>query len=398
MRNKSLFISRALFDITAGIYFAHRLIALSEHGFTTNEAMQLASITMILGAILNIPSGIFSDKFGHKLSTLIGFTMKFVGFFIVSVIHNKLSAFFGFSLYVVGWCFTDGAFRSWIIYPYRDNKKQLNNINLTLAEITSWGILLGAIIGSLSYDFNIMFPWYLGSIFMLISTCLLITTPGPQKTNPIASNFLQSFKDLPQAFSVLLKDRLILNYSMIDLFIYASFGFFSSSSYPYFNEIFPESFLARVGILQLAISGGRILGNHLVSYINKKNKLLNFANSLFFVFPTFNALILLIPLLGYSPFIFLALIFVRSIILSFYAPKIETILDIIVKPHEKIRASTYSMVEIVRDGSSAIAMLIASYLGSFPYKGIWLACFIACILHSISIYRSKSLTKYLKEL
>ena len=73
-------------------------------------------------------------------------------------------------------------------------------------------------------------------------------------------------------------------------------------------------------------------------------------------------IIFLIPIFGLSPFLFLAAIAFRSIIFSFYMPKIGTVLDIIIKPHEKIRASAYSVVEIVRDSTSALAVFAASFI------------------------------------
>ena len=191
---------------------------------------------------------------------------------------------------------------------------------------------------------------------------LSISPCTAQNRFPVRKNNL---KNIYVAFVALTKDPLILNFALLDVLLFCSFGLVSSASYPYINQILPQNIIARVGIYQLCLSSGSIPGNWLLRRSEKTPRL---SHAIFYIFPLMYIANLSVPLLGLSPIIFLGITFLRAITASFYSTLLNTAQDLAIKKHESIRSSVYSVFEIIRDGFSALFMLAAGFFwGSFPY-------------------------------
>ncbi len=395
MRNKILFFSKFFIDFSAGVMFSHEFIALTKHGMTPSGAMKLVGLTSIIGVLANLPAGILSDKYGYKLFTIVGFLFKVASLVVLTLFHSELSAYVSFIMYSLGFSFEDGAFKSWLISPFKSDNKRIEKVNIILGKIRSWSLLLGALIGSFLYDYSVMYPWYLALIVTIIGFTLALFVKKEEDTEIIDCDYATIIK-IPKSIKTLFQDKSILSYMNIELFSYAAFGLLGAAAFPYFNEIFPKNIIARVGILQLSLSLGRIFGFILLEYCSKREGFKQFRKYLFYGYPLINAIIVLIPLFNGSSILFLTFIFIRSIMLSFYMPRTWTILDKIVMPHDKIRASAYSIIEIIRDGSYSLAIVAAGYLGGFPYYNIWLFVLLFSFVQFFFVLNSKVIEKNLE--
>ncbi|MBF0298618.1 MAG: hypothetical protein HQK51_07860 [Oligoflexia bacterium] len=98
-----------------------------------------------------------------------------------------------------------------------------------------------------------------------------------------------------------------------------------------------------------------------------------------------------LPIYNISAIYFISGIFIRSILLSYYFVPIRTLFDVSLSKHAPVRASAYSLLEVIDDVMVALATFIASYCGLYPYKYVWIFALSFSCFHVIALlyYRKK---------
>ena len=368
--------------LTLGIYITLRLVSLDKYGITPEVAMIIVSFSMVIGIIINIPSGFFSDKYGHKLCTIIGFLFRVLGISLLLGFNSIFSVILSFSLYAIGLSLDDGAFKAWLIQDNIDNSDFIRRINITIAHMSTISLLLGAFIGSILLDMNSQFPWFFIFIFDLFAFMLSLFVKGNIKCET-QNTILNTYKNIKNTFLYLFKDISLRSIIIIDIFMFFYLGFLLAGIYPYFNEAFSNKVFARIGFVQLSFSLGFLIGNFLVQHFRNNNSIIL---RIYNIYPFFNILICILPLLNLSPVLILLVIFLRCILTPFYRITMNSVFDIALRKHEEIRVSAYSVREIIASISVALAMFLAGNFGGYPYVGIWVAAIAFSVLYPIVLY------------
>ena len=187
-----------------------RIIYLISFGlsFAQIGMMELAAAIVIV--LLEIPSGIFADIVGRKVSRLIAYILSIVAFSLLSFGSTA-------SLFILGWAlsgaadaFESGAQNALIF----DTLKELNRekdylkIKSHFLLINTFAIIVGSILGAKLYLIDHRLPWYLITATIIISTLIFCTIKEPSRVRK-SQNFKLHLQDFKKSF--------ILSISNIDV-------------------------------------------------------------------------------------------------------------------------------------------------------------------------------------
>lgn len=203
-----------------------------EKGLDSFEILSMQSIYMISILLLEIPSGIFSDKFGRKLTLCIAF-LSFI-FAWMSLFYAKdFVSFIPYQiLFAIGTSFISGTYESYIFEELKMNGLE-HSYKEILANIESYKFIamaLSGILASIIYKFsNFYVILILTIIFSIIAAFIIFLIDSHKKIEEKNERHEKLFT-LKYSINIIFKEEninLIILESIIFSWIISSFFHFN---------------------------------------------------------------------------------------------------------------------------------------------------------------------------
>ena len=158
----------SLFVATIVMFFLHRGINLLEVSI-----IHLALYGSIF--LFEVPTGVISDVFNRKISFICSCFLISIGILIFAFANTLEYFVIAAIIYGIGVTLESGSFEAWLIDSldhklYKDSDSVLAKESLLTNTFAIFGVIFGAFLASK----NMMFPWILGSIIMLIVGILAV--------------------------------------------------------------------------------------------------------------------------------------------------------------------------------------------------------------------------------
>ena len=94
-------------------FFATWQVNIIERGFDPSLIALVVGLSVLISLVMDVPTGIFADKLGHKFSVSLGFLTMLGGFFIPTLSSSFLAVAIAVIVIEVGGAFIDGALETW---------------------------------------------------------------------------------------------------------------------------------------------------------------------------------------------------------------------------------------------------------------------------------------------
>lgn len=208
-----------------------------ENGLTLTQAMFLFTVLATIGVILEIPSGVFADLYGRKLSLILGSILLFAGFFLRAAGTNFKGFLIAAIVLGVGFSFISGADSAFLYDSLKEIKKEnlFKKIAGTCFFLNSGAMALGALIGGFLTIYGLRTVHYAMLIPMAILIVVSLTLKEPNiHKKIIKSNYFKHLKEgLVFSFTHKKVRNLILFSGFMIGIMLASHGLFQ----PYMQQV-----------------------------------------------------------------------------------------------------------------------------------------------------------------
>jgi MFS family permease len=334
-------------------FLIYRRVALS-------EALLYLSIYQLLIVILEFPTGVIGDKFGHKFSIICGTISTSIGLFLLAYNPSIRSVYY-IALFIIslGFSLVSGSDMALLSNISSDFKKQNS-------KYTTYGLILQIIVistGSVFYKLMPEAPFLLNILFTIVGGLLILFLAKNVKDANQANVFAFGKKATKYFF----KNTNLLLLTLSFSFLVAAFGPIKWI----ISTIFTTADINAVywGSLFCFLFVGRIIGTKIYSKTNRSyTKFFVFAYVISFLI----SIIVSVPLLSY------AALFLMSINYGVLENEFTIRLSDITAT--EFKASVFSMRSFIsRLASSLILYIISIFSVSGTYTNSLTVLFITSI-------------------
>lgn len=313
------------------------------------------AIAFAIGVLIEIPSGMISDKLGRKFSLIIASFFQFLGSFIITISIDKYEIGIGFIIFQIGTALFSGTIEA---FGYEESiKSNINYESLLLKSqyLASFGNLFSLFVGGYFYLINKNIPnflWSLNYLISLILSLLIITDKQPTLFEEMENSIKLKFSDYLHNFHFKTTYFLIILSSIVFAFDY---GFLKLMIMETFSTIENNYYILAVTLL---------ISLFLSSFFIKRTKNYEFAIKLIYF-------LLLFALLFNSQIPYSSiLIFMLLTFLTIYL----------------LQVSLNYINSRVRDSVRASFISLFNFMYKIPY--ILLAIFLAVGIDNLDIYQT----------
>ena len=263
---KLLFAHKALYDV----YFfgAITIPFFVGKGYGVTTALLFASMYMLLSMVMEVPTGIVGDRYGHKKSVLLGTFMTGVSFFSLILVDNIIWDMVWITVFAASSALNSGSDTAMIRAASDDFEKD----NRTFDYLKSVMLLVsfagaGFIVNSSSLDFAIGFSGALA--IAAVVPLLFVAVPAKNKVNTKYTSIIAQVKDLPTALRKVDGGlSLIILAGLVGAVTFSAKEIISALNTVYDVDI------ALIGIIAAMAMAGRIIGTILEKRVQASYRVL----------------------------------------------------------------------------------------------------------------------------
>lgn len=137
-------------------------------GFSNTQAMLLDTVLFIGIFFFEVPTGIFGDKYGRKLSFILGRVTLGLSFLIYFVFVDYTALVIGSIFFALGMAFESGAFEAWIIDQVEpENRSKIFTMQNVIGKISMIFIPIISVFIAGRTSFG--FPYFISFAFAVIT-------------------------------------------------------------------------------------------------------------------------------------------------------------------------------------------------------------------------------------
>lgn len=189
----ALFLMFQRFGYTCiGFVYTTRLI--EKFGFTNQEVMHLNVFYFAFSVLLELPTGIISDRFGAKKSILLGSLFWFLG----EAIYLGGNQYWHFIISEItvacGSAFLSGALDSWIGGHFKCNDKFAEFKRKMNQNIRFISLILTIVLGYLADIISLDIPFYVGTFCFFMTLLISLFFDEKQEISEPMPKFKESIK------------------------------------------------------------------------------------------------------------------------------------------------------------------------------------------------------------
>lgn len=313
------------------------------------------AIAFAIGVLIEIPSGMISDKLGRKFSLILASFFQFLGSFIITISIDKYEIGIGFIIFQIGTALFSGTIEA---FGYEESVKSNINYESLLVKsqyLASFGNLFSLFVGGYFYLINKNIPnflWSLNYLISLILSLLIIADKQPTLFEEMENSIKLRFSDYLHNFHFKTTYFLIILSSIVFAFDY---GFLKLMIMETFSSIENNYYILAVTLL---------ISLFLSSFLIKRTKNYELAIKLIYFLLLF-ALLFNSQVPYSSIFIFMLLTFLTIYLLQVSLNYINS------RVRDSVRASFISLF---------------NFMYKIPY--ILMAIFLAVGIDNLDIYQT----------
>ena len=173
MRNNFLRFYIFLVNSVVGIYFSISTLYLLDKGISAQWIAYLISFEAFITLISEMPTGIFADMFGQKLSLLLSFIISTFSIYVLIVSYSTTQLVIAFLLGGLSSALFSGSSTAWMVETFTKSKDEYSDF---FRIVNIWNLLskiIGALIGGYLFFVEMNLPFYL-ILFLRVITILAL--------------------------------------------------------------------------------------------------------------------------------------------------------------------------------------------------------------------------------
>jgi MFS family permease len=258
--------------------FAISFIAATYVVFLMSRGLNLFQIGVVNAVfyttllICEIPTGVFADIFGRKISYVLSYFLLSISMLVYSISNSFLGFIFAEALGAVGGTFANGAFKAWLKdrlthYGYSGDLKTTFSKESQIAQIAG-GIsaLLGALLGAK----DLALPWVAGGLLFFVGGLLAMAFIKEEYFEKKKFSLGESVQFTKEAIKKGFNNKVIYFVVVMTLTQILILQAPNMQWQPFFSKFLPEK--SSLGYVYLGISASIIIGSFFSSRILKKMK------------------------------------------------------------------------------------------------------------------------------
>lgn len=229
----------------------------------------IASITAIASLVMEVPTGYFADKFGHKKSLLLGSLVCLISPIFYLITPNFIGGILGSVLFFIGASFAQGAIQVFIQETLISLNKEKEYVKI-MGKAQSYGLIGNTILIAvipLTYSIHPSLPFIAGFICLFIAFLLVLSFKEPNSHIEIKDKKVSFFHEIKKSFS----PKLILRIILIFLIFGIATATFNNSTI--YQEIVFKNFGIPVSYFGFILAFGSLLAAITGNYIHYLKKL-----------------------------------------------------------------------------------------------------------------------------
>ncbi len=141
----------------------------------------LEAIALITILLFEIPSGVFSDLFGHRITVFIATLLWSIGNFIVGLGNGFYIFLAGYSVLGIADAFRSGSQSALLFESLRKQKRQKDYLKIrsNLRKYVTITVVIGALVGPVLFNLNIRLPFLVNAVLILASAFIVLSMVEP---------------------------------------------------------------------------------------------------------------------------------------------------------------------------------------------------------------------------
>ena len=276
---KSYLILTGIYTLAASIIWGINTLYLLDAGLTILQVFIVNSIFTASMALFEIPTGVTADTKGRRVSFLLSLLILLIGtiaYVYASFTDDTLWWFIASSIVLgLGYTFYSGAMEAWLVDALKssDYKGTLDRIFSRSSMVSGTAMLIGSILGGFLANFDLVYPYYLRILLLMIVFAIAWYTMFDIGFSP--RNI--AYRDLPNEMLKITRISIEFGWKTpsVRLLIMAGFvqsifmawGFFAWQ--PYFLELLGKDAPWVAGVIAALISISTIIGNAIVEWTSR---------------------------------------------------------------------------------------------------------------------------------
>ena len=152
------------------------------------------SLAFFIGILIEVPSGVFSDRFGRKISLIFANLFQFLGTFWITIADNRYEIAFGFIVFQIGVSLFSGSIEA-LGYESCDSELQYEKVAQRSVIWSNICYLLALVIGGYLYNLKPDLTNFLWSVNYLVSIlfCMFLEESAVKDASSIKSFLNKKF-------------------------------------------------------------------------------------------------------------------------------------------------------------------------------------------------------------
>lgn len=243
LKNKTIFLY-VLYTFVYALYPINAVIALYflAKGLSFADIGIVFGVFSISGFLFEIPTGYFGDKFGRRVSVMVGLVVMAITAYIWTFLTNTLGFAVFAAMWMLGLAFISGSFDAYIYDHLKsvNQEKMYDKVLSVVGSIAYFAAAVGSVLGTYLYSLNVNFPYYLLSMLFLVSAFIVyLMPPEKQDRESLVQEQLSVFSGLKHVF----RSKTLL---LVTLFISLLFGF-----YDYYIHSVDKPYILSLGLFDV---------------------------------------------------------------------------------------------------------------------------------------------------
>jgi len=206
----SKFLAFKFFDDLIFIYPLYALM-FKDNGLSIFEISLIFTLWSLTNFLMEIPSGILSDKFSRKLLIILGQLLRIIGYSLWIIFPNFYGFLTGTILWGIKSSFTNSSISALIYDIMKNNNTQNNYISFNgkLKSVSLIAVVLSSLIADYIVEFGYSFLLIL-SIFNLFLSILFIYNVKEEKKLNLKKVSTSYIEPLKQGFKIIINNSYLL--------------------------------------------------------------------------------------------------------------------------------------------------------------------------------------------